>query len=220
VLLGFFGAGGVISGLLMPQVRRHLSRDQTLSVAVVIYAAATAILGRVNVASAAYAAICLGGLAWLEIIWRAGLDVRPIDITDPDQTAWLEALVWPDEGNRLQLLREALKVVHHHPVQVVQGDLRTDLPKLVARMPQDATRVVFHSAVLGYLSSAYERLAFAKTVRDLDVVWISNEPPLFPDMTQGLNKPSSRHIFLLSMNQRPVAWTDSHGASLDWIADP
>jgi hypothetical protein len=156
----------------------------------------------------------------LEIIWRAGLDVRPIDITDPDQTAWLEALVWPDEGNRLQLLREALKVVHHHPVQVVQGDLRTDLPKLVARMPQDATRVVFHSAVLGYLSSAYERLAFAKTVRDLDVVWISNEPPLFPDMTQGLNKPSSRHIFLLSMNQRPVAWTDSHGASLDWIADP
>jgi hypothetical protein len=148
------------------------------------------------------------------------LDLRPIDIGNSEQTAWLEALVWPDEGNRLQLLRAALEVVHHYPVQVVQGDLRTELAALVARMPEDATRVVFHSAVLGYLSSADERSAFAQTVRNLDVVWISNEPPaLFPDMTQGLKKPSSRRFFLLSMNRRPVGWTDSHGSSLDWLAD-
>ena len=65
VLLGFFGAGGVIGGLLMPQVRRHLSRDQTLTASGVIYAAATAILGEVNVARVAYAAMCVGGLAWV-----------------------------------------------------------------------------------------------------------------------------------------------------------
>src|SRR5215472_6826465 len=40
-----------------------------------------------------------------DIIWRAGLDLQPIDITVPEQLAWLEALVWPDEGNRLELLR-------------------------------------------------------------------------------------------------------------------
>jgi hypothetical protein len=39
----------------------------------------------------------------LEIIWRAGLDLRPIDIKDAEQIAWLEALVWPDEGNRLRI---------------------------------------------------------------------------------------------------------------------
>ena len=38
----------------------------------------------------------------LEIIWRAGLDLTPIDIKDAAQIAWLEALVWPDEGNGLQ----------------------------------------------------------------------------------------------------------------------
>jgi hypothetical protein len=37
-------------------------------------------------------------------------------------------------------------------------------------------------------------------------------------MTQGLNQ-NIAPLFLLSMNRRPVAWTDSHGASLDWIAD-
>ena len=65
VLLGFFGAGGVIGGLLMPQVRRRMSRDQTLSSSAIIYAAATAVLGAVNVAWAAYAAMCLAGLAWV-----------------------------------------------------------------------------------------------------------------------------------------------------------
>jgi predicted MFS family arabinose efflux permease len=65
VLLGFFGAGGVIGGLLMPQVRRHMSRDQTLSGSAIIYAAATAVLAAVNLAWAAYAAMCLAGLAWV-----------------------------------------------------------------------------------------------------------------------------------------------------------
>ena len=65
VLLGFFGAGGVIGGLLMPQVRRRMSRDQTLSGSAIIYAAATAVLAAVNVAWAAYAAMCLAGLAWV-----------------------------------------------------------------------------------------------------------------------------------------------------------
>jgi MFS family permease len=65
VLLGFFGAGGVIGGLLMPQVRRHMSRDQTLSCSAIIYAGATAILAAINVAWVAYGAMCLAGLAWV-----------------------------------------------------------------------------------------------------------------------------------------------------------
>jgi hypothetical protein len=61
---------------------------------------------------------------------------------------------------------------------------------------------------------------FEQSMRDLDVVWISNEPPdLLPDVTQGLSKPWPPGLFLLSMNRRPIAWTDPHGANLDWIAD-
>jgi len=102
----------------------------------------------------------------------------------------------------------------------VQGDLRTDLRALAAQMPENATRVIFHTAVLGYLNSPSERSAFAQDLNDLDVVWICNESPqLFPDVTQGLSKPWPLRLFLLSMNRRPVAWTDPHGASLDWIAD-
>jgi len=41
----------------------------------------------------------------VEVAWRAGLDLEPIDVRDPGPTAWLEALVWPGEGDRLTLLR-------------------------------------------------------------------------------------------------------------------
>src|SRR5438067_2805788 len=36
-----------------------------------------------------------------QIVWRAGLDLEPVDVTDPDQTAWLETLVWPEQSGRL-----------------------------------------------------------------------------------------------------------------------
>lgn len=36
--------------------------------------------------------------------------LAPVDVTDDDSVACLEALVWPGEGDRLALLRAALGV--------------------------------------------------------------------------------------------------------------
>ncbi|MBV8771235.1 MAG: DUF2332 family protein [Deltaproteobacteria bacterium] len=78
----------------------------------------------------------------LKISWRLGIDVKPIDQTNPEHVAWLEALVWPDEWNRFDLLRAAIEIARHDPPAVIRGDLRTDIRGLVAQMPEDATRVV------------------------------------------------------------------------------
>jgi hypothetical protein len=95
----------------------------------------------------------------------------------------------------MELLRAALKVAQHYTFQIVQGDLRTDLPALVAQMPEDATRVVFHTAVIGYLSSANERSAAAEALKDLDVVWVSNEPPEFlPELSKKLTTLAARAV--------------------------
>jgi hypothetical protein len=111
-----------------------------------------------------------------EVVWRAGLDLEPIDPGDPDAVSWLEALVPPDEPDRLDRLRAALAVATKEAPQVVQGDLRTDLPELAASAPEGATLVVFHSGVLAYLGDG-DRAAFAATVGAMDATWISNEPP-------------------------------------------
>ncbi|WP_052372724.1 DUF2332 domain-containing protein [Amycolatopsis taiwanensis] len=88
-----------------------------------------------------------------EVVWRAGLDLNPLDVSDPDDCAWLEALIWPGEGDRRPRLRAALEIARADPPRVVQGDLRTDLPALAAQAPPEATLVVYHTAVLMYLRS-------------------------------------------------------------------
>jgi len=156
-----------------------------------------------------------------QVVWRAGLDLSPIDASDPSQVAWLETLVWPEQTARLANLRAAVKIAAMVKPRVVKGDLRGgDLVQLCREAPKNATLVVFHTAVLDYVSEPAERLAFAEQVVNLCPYWISNEfPRVFPSIATraGAGWPPGR--FLLSVNGSPVAWTDPHGASLEWIAD-
>jgi hypothetical protein len=117
----------------------------------------------------------------IEVGWRAGLDSEPIDVNDDDQVAWLEALIWPREPDRLANLRGSVAIARREPPRIVRGDLRADVVRLAAEAPREATLVVFHTAVLAYVESTEDRAAFARTVRQLGAMWISNEAPgVFP----------------------------------------
>jgi hypothetical protein len=129
--------------------------------------------------------------------------------------AWLEALVWPGEGDRLALLRQAVAVARADPPRVVRGDLRHDLAAVAAEAPAGATLVVFHTAVLAYVADASERAAFVGAVRDAGAVWVSNEGPDLLEASAGEPWPTGR--FLLTCDGRPVAWTDPHGTAIEWV---
>jgi hypothetical protein len=152
------------------------------------------------------------------IVWRAGLDLAPIDLSDPGEVAWLEALVWPEQTGRLARLRTAIEIASEQKPRVVKGDLRTDLAALAREAPRDATLVIFHTAVLAYISPAAEREAFARSVGSLCDFWIANEAPqVFPGIAGRARGEGPRGSFLLSVNGAPMAWTDPHGASVGWI---
>jgi hypothetical protein len=156
------------------------------------------------------------------VAWRAGLDLSPVDVRDPDGTRWLELLVWPGEEYRLQDLRGALDVARRDPPRVVRGDLLTDLPALAAQAPRDATLVIFHTAVLAYVPSA-GRVAFAETVRSLDAVWLANEEPRVlglegdgPALAAG-PAPEAPFNMALARDGEVIAWTDGHGVRMRWL---
>jgi hypothetical protein len=151
-----------------------------------------------------------------EVVWRAGLDLNPIDVNDAEQVRWLETFVWPGEEDRLTSLRAALSLAREEPPRVIAGDLRTDLSALAAQSPA-ATLVVFHTAVLAYVPWT-ERLRFCETVGGMDVAWVCNEAPeIVSDIVATTRPPPSPGSFLLSVNRQPVAWTDPHGRSIEWI---
>lgn len=153
-----------------------------------------------------------------QVVWRAGLDLNPLDASEPEDRAWLEALVWPEQGERLARLRAALAIAAAEKPRVVKGDLRRDLASLAAEAPKNATLVIFHTAVLAYVSPAQEREVFARSVASLCDFWIANEAPgVFSGLAARAGTPGPKGWFLLSLSGAPVAWADPHGAGLKWI---
>jgi len=151
-----------------------------------------------------------------EVAWRAGVDLNPLDVGDDDAVRWLETLVWPEHEERRQRLRAAVDVVRRDPPRIVRGDALESLPALVDTVPDDATLVVFHSAVLAYFG-AEERTRFAALARDLPGHWVSNEGPRVVDVTGVPEQPPPWGApFVLALDGRFVAWTEGHGRRLWW----
>ena len=148
-----------------------------------------------------------------EVIWRRGIDLAPIDVTDLEAVRWLESCIWADQPERLERLRAAIALARETPAEVVQGDATSDLCRLVVEAPRHATLVIFHSAVLPYLDES-ERQAFAELVRRTDAVWLANE------VTGALHPGSSMEPrvrgFVLSQNDEVLAVTHPHGRWVEW----
>jgi hypothetical protein len=152
------------------------------------------------------------------IVWRAGIDLNPLDVNSAADTAWLETLIWPGLEKRTKQFRAALTVAQAEPPRVVKGNLRTDLGALIAEAPEDATLVVFHTAVLGYEASRARREHFAQEMCRSRAVWISNEiPSVFPEVAKAAPPKPRRGLFLLAINGTAVAWTGPHGESISWF---
>jgi Uncharacterized protein conserved in bacteria (DUF2332) len=151
-----------------------------------------------------------------QVVWRAGLDLNPLDVRDPADLAWLEALIWPEHEHRRARLREAAAVAAADPPLLVRGDLVDDLPGLAARAPAGATLVVFHTSVLYHVPQP-RRSAFAELVRALPGHWVANEAPdVLP--YKGLPEPPGDALYnVLALDGRPLAWTRSHGQELVWF---
>ncbi|PSL39941.1 uncharacterized protein DUF2332 [Labedella gwakjiensis] len=153
-----------------------------------------------------------------DVVWRAGVDLNPIDVDDPEQVRWLQTLVWPGQEGRVERIEAAAAVVRSDPPLVVRGDLVDELPALAASAPDDATLVVIHSAVLLYLTPE-RRGAFVDVVRSLPAVWLANESDsalaeLTAPLPAGVDP---RGHFVLRRDGRPLALTGHHGQSLRFL---
>ena len=152
------------------------------------------------------------------VVWRAGLDLHPLDVRDADDRLWLETLVWPEQQERRQRLRAAIRIAAEDPPILTRGDA-SELAALAGQAPDDATLVVITSAVLVYLPFA-DRMRFVDSLRALNVRWISLEGLRgLPAVRAALpDDGGSEGRFVLALDEVPLAFTGPHGQSLEWIA--
>jgi hypothetical protein len=154
-----------------------------------------------------------------QVVARIGIDLNPLDVTDPGDLAWLRALVWPGPAaaGRLARLDAAAATVAAELPVLLAGDLVDRLPDALARVPGGATPVVMHTALLPYVEKT-RRAEFVELVRSLPVRWLAQEGA---GMVPGTGEPFPGGwgpYFVLSLDGRPLAHTAPHGGRVDWLS--
>ncbi len=145
------------------------------------------------------------------VVWRAGIDLNPIDTRDPQQLSWLEELVWPEHHARRERLHAAAALAAADPPHLIKGDLLEGVPALIRNAPSGSHVVLFHSAVLNYLSPD-QRQAFVDLMSTFpDVTWISNEgPDVIPAITDQVDVEIGGRT-ILAVNGHALALVGPHG---------
>lgn len=125
---------------------------------------------------------------------RAGVDVEPLDLEQPQVLHWLAACIPPETG-AVDRFAAASAIARANPARLVRGDLVDTVAAVCADMPEDALLVLVDTYVHVFLPDD-ERARFLALLPRLgrDLEWVSVDPlvPLGPDgreSVQGLPVP-------------------------------
>lgn len=154
-----------------------------------------------------------------DIVWRAGIDLDPLDPRDPADRAFLTTLVWPGETGRAERIEAALDIAAADLPRIVRGDASDPdvLGALAGQAPADATLVVTTPGVLPHIPRAARERLIA-TLQKLAAVWISIDPPALHDTWDPPVDPATWGGFVLGRDARPLAAVDPLGAFVEWRA--
>lgn len=159
----------------------------------------------------------------IEITTVCGVDIAPVDLTDPAAAKRLEAYVWVEAVERQQRLATAIALVRQHGVALDRGDAADWVEaRLAEPQPEGLTRVLMHSVVWQYLppeSQARIRNAMQaageRATPERPLGWVMMEP----------NRDLHRHEVRVRgwPGDRPmelVGFTHAHGAWVEGLAPP
>lgn len=150
-----------------------------------------------------------------EVVWRAGIDLHPLDARAPDDRAWLAGLVWPGETGRADRVTAALDVAASDPPLLIAGDALDALPALAEQAPSGATLVVTTPGVLAHVPRA-RRGALIDAARAAGR-WVTLDDPGLHDGWTGLPDPWPGR-FALALDGEVLGSVDPLGASVAWFS--
>ncbi|MCR2799528.1 DUF2332 domain-containing protein [Microbacterium sp. zg-Y818] len=156
-------------------------------------------------------------LALPEIVWRAGIDLEPLDPRDPDTERWLTGLVWPGETGRAERVRRALRIAASDPPLLVAGDGAEQIAQVAALAPPDATLVVTTPGVLALMPwpVRHATIAAARAAGR----WVTiDAPALHEGWTAPIDVAEWPGGFAVALDGEVVAAADPLGGWLEWRA--
>ncbi len=153
-----------------------------------------------------------------KIASRVGLELNPVDLSDPDQRDWLRALVWPDQVARFGQLEKALEIAKGVKSNIRVGDALTLLPDVLAELPKDEPVCVYHTFV------TYQFSDEMRQALDDMLIAVSLRRPVWRISIEGTLSGEAPMLLYSykdgSREKRTLAYCSGHGTWLEWCARP
>lgn len=165
------------------------------------------------------------------VVARDGIDLHPVDVTDPAARRWLRACLWPGLPERAERLDGALALALADPPTLFAGNALDLLAGVLAALPESALAVVSSTWVLAYFdpderARFWELLQGCGRARDLAVV-TGEFPTVVPWVPAAPSPPSmeGRGASLVGLatwsdgacTTEALAWVHPHGRWLEWF---
>lgn len=149
-----------------------------------------------------------------EVVWRAGIDLNPLDVQNPRDVDWLAQLVWPGEAGRAERIRAAAAIAAGDPPLMAAGDAAVLLPEIAAQAPSDATLVVTTPGVLAHIP----RAARGEVIRAAQSAgrWITIDEPGLHDGWRGGSPTAWGEGFAVALDGDILAAADPLGRWWEW----
>ena len=169
------------------------------------------------------------------VVSRLGVDLAPVDVTDPDAVRWLEACVWPDVPHRLERFRAAVALARLDPPTIRHGNAVDLVTEAVLAVPDGAVACLDSTWVLAYFSPdertelhrLLDELGADRAIGYVTAEYAENGAPWLPAAPRATVSAGHRAPTLLGLGlwdhgrteHRALAWMPPHGQWLDWL-DP
>ena len=147
---------------------------------------------------------------------RGGCDTAPLDPGMPEDCLTLLSYVWPDQVERVALLRAALEVARRVPAIVEAADAPDWLAGRLAVATPGVATVVFHSIVMQYLDAA-DRERVRALVEEAGHRASALGPLAWLRMEPGARETEVRLTLWPGGVERRVATAGSHGRPVRWL---
>ena len=146
---------------------------------------------------------------------RAGVDLNPIDLADPEAVRWLRALVWPDHPGRQERITAAIAIAREEPLAVAKEDASRALPALIEAAPSGATVCVYGTHTLYQfpreaLVATFEAMKAASHDRPVRFVSVEGTGDGCSELQYTVYRDGARETTL-------AARCNPHGRWLEWI---
>ena len=150
------------------------------------------------------------------VVERAGCDINPLDATTEEGRLTLLSYVWPDQVQRIRLLKGAMEIALQVPVSLERSSAALWLEERLRDLPEGVATIVYHSIFFQYMSQG-ERDTFVATIEEAGARATRRSPLAWLRFEPGGEQAETRLKLWPRGEDRLVASSSFHGAAVRYL---